>query len=358
MFNKEDIREVYSGCQSRATALFAVSNQQIPSNINYKTSKYSNSLNKYRLNVKKAENVLTKNFECVKYQIDITYSKYDNIFIYTGTYCINNKVLIELYEETIAQFPLYCYYIGEFDKDLFNNIINILEDCIEEVKEKKSKLWLLDKDLSLKDIELNYHSKYPISELFNDDFINVDKRINKWIADSNNNGIVILHGSPGTGKSSYIKSLIDKYRQSSFIYVTKEVFNTLVSTSIYDLVRAFTGSIIIFEDCESLVQSRDKFGNNLLSTILNMSDGILSSCKVCKFIVTFNSPLKDIDPALLRKGRCFIKYEFKKLERDKCVKLLEKLNKVGDIPIDGATLGEIFNYDEENYQVKHKKIGF
>jgi ATP-dependent 26S proteasome regulatory subunit len=40
-----------------------------------------------------------------------------------------------------------------------------------------------------------------------------------------------------------------------------------------------------------------------LINILNNSDGLLSDELCIKFICTFNAPLKDIDEALLRKGR-------------------------------------------------------
>ena len=70
-----------------------------------------------------------------------------------------------------------------------------------------------------------------------------------------------------------------------------------------------------------------------LVNILNISDGLLSDELCIKFICTFNAPLKDIDEALLRKGRLAARYEFKDLTTDK-VKPTNKGRRAGYPPTD------------------------
>ena len=65
--------------------------------------------------------------------------------------------------------------------------------------------------------------------------------------------------------------------------------------------------------------------------------------------------VKNIDTALLRKGRMISKYEFTNLEVDKANALLETLG------IDAKTtkpmsLAEIFHYEDDNYEVKRNSI--
>ena len=106
-----------------------------------------------------------------------------------------------------------------------------------------------------------------------------------------------------------------------------------------------------------LVQSRDNCQNSLLNTVLNIADGIIGDSLRIKFICTFNTDLTNVDKALLRKGRLKIKYEFKKLTKDKVANLFNKFG-IKDTPKEMA-LCDIYNYDEVNGgENKRVKIGF
>lgn len=119
--------------------------------------------------------------------------------------------------------------------------------------------------------------------------------------------------------------------------------------------------VYILEDCEQLLMDRvDNPWNNAITTILNMADGLLSDMINIKFICTFNAEVDRIDKALLRKGRCFAKYEFKELSEDKVAKLNEKYN-LGIEEIRPMTLAEIYNSEKTDYsepKKKANKIGF
>jgi ATP-dependent 26S proteasome regulatory subunit len=95
-----------------------------------------------------------------------------------------------------------------------------------------------------------------------------------------------------------------------------------------------------------------------LINILNMSDGLLGDVLNLKFICTFNAPLKDIDKALLRKGRLVARYEFKDLSTEKANAIIkeQKLN----IPLQTKpiTLAELFNYQKQNFEQAKIVIGF
>ena len=84
-----------------------------------------------------------------------------------------------------------------------------------------------------------------------------------------------------------------------------------------------------------------------MSALLNLSDGILGDSLNLKFICTFNAQLRNIDDAVLRKGRLKLKYEFKALTPEKTQILAKKLGK--EIP-EGKSLPlcEIYNYGEDN----------
>ena len=177
-------------------------------------------------------------------------------------------------------------------------------------------------------------------------------------------GLLIFHGEPGCGKSSYIKYLIGSMRDKNFIVVSQDIligsmedFRSLLLTKCND------DSIIIIEDCENLVKSREQVGSSvIISDFLNMTDGIYGDLFRIKFILTFNTEIQKIDSALLRKGRLKCKYKFSKLKGDKLKALAKELGielKETQITV-GLTLADLYNFDSEvgNNETTRTKIGF
>lgn len=194
------------------------------------------------------------------------------------------------------------------------------------------------------DIDLNYNDDFPYKKI-------VD------IANSKESGIIILYGIPGSGKTSYIRNLIYN-TNNTFVFLDSSCFDYINDSSFISLLLEHKNCIFVLEDCETLLQDRES-GNNKLSSLLNLSDGILGDSLNLKFICTFNSNLTEIDKAILRKGRLKLKYEFGKLDSEKVIKLAKKLNKNIESPVP-MTLCDIYNYDSDNgNSVKKKaKIGF
>lgn len=204
---------------------------------------------------------------------------------------------------------------------------------------------------------LNIDKKYiDLNQNYNDDL--PDAEISKFLTLDNESGIVILHGKPGTGKTTYIRSLVNKLHKE-FIYADFSCFSYINDSSFISFLLEHKNSIIIFEDCEKLLQKRENGQNSLIQCLLNLSDGLLSDMLNIKFICTFNCDLNDIDDAILRKGRLKVKYDFRELSLEKTKALAEKL---------GITLNEekqlvlsdIYNYEEtpDINKKETKKLGF
>jgi ATP-dependent 26S proteasome regulatory subunit len=92
---------------------------------------------------------------------------------------------------------------------------------------------------------------------------------------------------------------------------------------------------------------------------LNLGDGLLSDALAIKLICTFNADLKDIDRAILRKGRLIARYEFKPLNTEKAKALANSLGVKNNVNKD-LTLAEIYNLEKYDYSKvnDNKKIGF
>ena len=197
-----------------------------------------------------------------------------------------------------------------------------------------------------------------INENYNDDFIPVYNDLLKFI-DSRESGLVLLYGQPGTGKSNFLRHLCSKHPKD-YIIVPTSLTSRLGDPDFVSFMIDNANSVFILEDCEQVLMDRGvNMFNGAISNILNMSDGLLSDIMNIKFICTFNADIKTIDQALLRKGRCYAKYEFKELEEEKVKALNDKYN-LGINEIKPMTLAEIYNADKTEYSEKRRvrKIGF
>lgn len=198
-----------------------------------------------------------------------------------------------------------------------------------------------------------HHIDVNIEDNYNDD-IPFDRMVN-ILNNEDKASLMLFYGDPGTGKSTLIKYFIEKLQNKHFIFMD----GTLLANVQQDRLMAYflenKDSVFIFEDCEKILVSREHNYNPTMSILLNLTDGIISDVLNIKIICTFNTSLNNIDKALLRKGRLTLKYEFKKLTKDKVKKLISKEEIKQDM-----SLADIYNYKEENdYSKKQTStIGF
>lgn len=198
-----------------------------------------------------------------------------------------------------------------------------------------------------------------VESLYNDDFKVVDDKIKKSVV-AQQSGLILLYGTPGTGKTTYIKSLISEFKESNFIFVQNEFVQNLLDPDFIAFLLQQRNAILIIEDAEKVITSREHQNQgSVVSTILQLTDGLFSDYLNIKVICTFNSGISKIDSALLRKGRMIAMYEFKPLSVEKSNQLLSSVGVSGKDK--EMTIADIFNHqdaDFDNVSIGGKKIGF
>jgi hypothetical protein len=201
-----------------------------------------------------------------------------------------------------------------------------------------------------------------LSENYNDDFLPVHNKIKTWAEDfkARNNKLVLLHGVPGSGKTNYIKYILNSITSSKKIYIPPYLVNSMADPAFFPIIKREKESIIIIEDAEKILINReDSADNSIISILLNLCDGIMADVLNFKIIATFNTDEDKIDAALKRKGRMFLKYKFDSLSEEKTKHLFYKLYGA-EPPKKKMTLAEIYN-DENEFGAKKeekKSIGF
>lgn len=250
---------------------------------------------------------------------------------------------------------------GENDYDAVEEFEETIKKHYTAPEKKLNNIRLLrvtQQGYDLSDFEVDTVNDFCLEEQYNDDFIPEDEKITAFVK-KEKSGIIILHGEKGTGKSTYINHLINTNPEKMFVYFPSALVPLLGEPSFTDFFPRLKDSILILEDCENALRSRESTGgNNAVNQLLNLSDGLLKSLGI-KFICTFNAPPEEIDEALLRKGRLFSKYEFKKLNAEKSSALLTKLYGKEIKTDEPMSLADIYYYDETSYEeTPVAQIGF
>lgn len=237
------------------------------------------------------------------------------------------------------------YHVSTFDTEEIIKSVN-------EVADNSKKLdirWITD-------AEGNY---YNLVEIMNDvvfdslyPFIKqgVDAYINEFL--KSKSSIIILQGAPGLGKTGFIRYLLSRMDKKAYVTYNNQVFQG--DDAFADFVSSDTTGAFVIEDADILLASRDS-GNDLMSKFLNIGDGVIKLNGKKLIFSTNLASTNDIDPAIMRQGRCFDVLQFEELS-------LEQANQVcDDYDLDELTenkkyrLTDIFNRSKIKAQ---RKVGF
>ena len=231
--------------------------------------------------------------------------------------------------------------------------------------DKRPNIFMVNQDygnFNFSKFNINLPETFDIGLNYGSHFESISDKIIQSLHE-NSSGLYMLHGKPGTGKTTYIRYLASVLKKDVIFFPTSFV-DEVTNPSILSLLKKKQDCVMILEDAEKALTKRSLSDQpSLVSTLLNMTDGILGDILKLNVIVTYNCDRQDIDEALLRKGRLKAEYSFQGLKQDQAKKLIKKL----DLDIkaeDNMTLADIYyaKSDEEligNIKTLEKpKIGF
>ena len=268
-------------------------------------------------------------------------------------YLLKNGVMLNI--EYTSIYVLYSKEQSTIANVLFQEIKKFIK--IPKRTTDISLIYAQNGELNTKEL----HLKKPNIDFdihYNEDFQPIHKEIVKQLNKKDIKGLYLFHGQPGTGKSTYIKYLIHQLKKK-VIFISPKMAGELDNLSMTPFLLDNRNTVLVIEDAEELITSREEVRNSNLSMLLNLTDGLLGESLGIQIIATFNTDVKNIDKALLRKGRLSTIYEFKNLSLDITNSLLQKLGH--NIEVNNPLpVAEIFNFDKDNHYIPklQKAVGF
>lgn len=133
-----------------------------------------------------------------------------------------------------------------------------------------------------------------------------------------NGSLALLHGPAGTGKSFFIRALIEAWKakcQVNYIIDSDSLFaagsaDYLVQMLCLPKATGKFGLLLLEDSGEMIMKDAKMLLGQAMSRMLNMADGILGQGSRTMMLISTNEEVGSLNDAVVRPGRCFAQLNF------------------------------------------------
>ena len=177
--------------------------------------------------------------------------------------------------------------------------------------------------------------------------------------------LTLIDGPPGTGKTFFVTGLVEALPDPIFVVIPPDMVAQLAAPDLVGTllnfrewggrpmiahsvgtptppVKSSSTMVLIVEDADHCLLPRGTDNMGSVSSLLNLSDGILGRLLDLRVIATTNAKIKEVDSALLRPGRLSAQIKIDKLTEAHASHVAQRLGHVGPVGR-SMTLAEVYD---------------
>lgn len=157
-------------------------------------------------------------------------------------------------------------------------------------------------------------------------------------SDTPSGRVVILDGPTGTGKTYMVRGLVHEVADTMFLVVPHGMLEAMVSPSMLGFMLELKSDseksriALVLEDADDVLVPRDAGNMSLISSLLNLGDGLMGAALNLRIIATTNAQADHIDSAVLRPGRLLARVHVGRLPETQARARLQQLNSKAHLP--------------------------
>ena len=237
-----------------------------------------------------------------------------------------------------------------------DKLMGVFKKYLAKVNEENKGIYcMVQSEMGLKLHHIGYPGKPLIETNYSKKVLEGFNRIvGDVITDKPSGCLSIISGPPGSGKTFMVRGVIETAEEEAlFVMIPPDVVSGMSGPAMVPLfvrikeeyLDTKQSVVFIVEDSDSILVPRGADNMSAISTLLNLSDGILGSLFQMRFICTTNANALNFDEALTRPGRLSCRLQIGALSKEEAIVAYNAITntKDGQGKISGEmTLAEVY----------------